>query len=104
MHTLLLILIQKHCREVWGMDDQFDDGPGATYDKLVTSQPPSFDQIQNGLHILRTGKTKDLHKLSEPILRFMCQELQIQFGGRKGKLITYLTNFVRSVLMYIAVC
>ena len=48
MHTLLLILIQKHCREVWGMDDQFDDGPGATYNKLVASQPPSFDQIQNG--------------------------------------------------------
>jgi len=97
MHTLLLVLIQKHCCEVWGMDDQFDDGPGATYDKLIMNQPPSYEQIQNGIRILRTGTVNDLHKLSESVLRFMCQELQIRFGGKKGKLIKHLTNLVRSI-------
>lgn len=45
MHALLLVLIQKHCQEVWEMDTQLEDGPGATYDKLITNQPPPYDLI-----------------------------------------------------------
>ncbi|KIK15242.1 hypothetical protein PISMIDRAFT_115463, partial [Pisolithus microcarpus 441] len=94
MHTFLLVLIQKHCREIWGMDDQLDDGPGATYDKLIMNQPPSYDQVQNGLCILREGSVDDLRRLSEPLLRFMCRELQVRFGGRKGRLVEQLINLV----------
>ncbi|KAI6024144.1 hypothetical protein PISMIDRAFT_25540 [Pisolithus microcarpus 441] len=54
--------------------------------------PPSYDQIQNGLRILREGSVDDLRRLSEPLLRFMCRELQVRFGGRKSKLIEQLIN------------
>lgn len=94
MHALLLVLIQKHCREVWGMDTQLEDGPGATYDKLITNQPPPYDLIRDGIATLRSGPVKKLQQLSENVLRYMCHELQIRFGGRKGRLINHLINYV----------
>jgi hypothetical protein len=76
------------------MDIQFEDGPGATYDKLIMNQPPPYDQIRDGIATLHSGLLQQLRKLSEGVLRYMCRELQIRFGGKKWRLINHLINYV----------
>lgn len=44
--------------------------------------------------MLCSGPVKKLQQLSENVLRYMCHELQIQFGGRKGCLVNHLINYV----------
>jgi hypothetical protein len=63
MHALLLGHLKRQCRDIWGMDADFKDRPGITFDKVVDFA--SVKQVQEGMHILREGSLEQLQKLPE---------------------------------------
>ena len=82
MHGFFLRLLQRHCRDIWGMNVEYSDGDGASfhYDKNL----PTDEEISNGHVVLRTGTNSQLSKLSAPVLRQLCRDTQmIRFGGGK---------------------
>ena len=93
MHSFFLRLLQRHCRDIWGMNVEYSDGDGASfhYDKNL----PTDEEISNGHVVLRTGTNSQLSKLSTPVLRQLCRDTQtIHFGGGKKKLIRRLFQYV----------
>ncbi|KAJ2912344.1 hypothetical protein MD484_g8074, partial [Candolleomyces efflorescens] len=92
MHAFYLRLFQHHCRSVWGMDVEFDDGPGVTYD--LRSNQPTDDEMKNAEHILRHGTSEQLSGLSRPVLRELCRQTStIPFERKKAVLIEQLLKY-----------
>jgi hypothetical protein len=95
MHALLLSHLKRQCRDIWGMDTDFKDGPGITFDKVVDLA--SVKQVQEGMRILREGSLEQLQKLPEKVLYCICHELQtVRFAGRKKYLLKNLIQYVSS--------
>ncbi|EIW83734.1 hypothetical protein CONPUDRAFT_150798 [Coniophora puteana RWD-64-598 SS2] len=69
------------------------DGPGVLFDKVVGNQAPTDEEVYHANDILRKGVQKDLERLPENTLRFLCHELQLRYGGRKGKLLKQLIKY-----------
>lgn len=60
MHCFYLRLLNRHCREIWGMNAKVADGPGITFDNLEVL---SNEEKAEARHILRTGSDSKLEKL-----------------------------------------
>jgi hypothetical protein len=95
MHSLLLGNLQRHCREVWGMDVQLEDD-----DSHIKPDGKSFsvteDEVYNGYNVLEHGADKDVASLSFNVVRKLCQDTQtIRFSRkRKGQLVEALLKYV----------
>jgi Transposase family tnp2 len=99
MHSLLLGDLQRHCREVWGMDFQLEDD-----DFHVKPDGKSFfvteDEVRNGYYVLENGTDKELAALSFNVIRRLCQDTQaIRFSRkRKKQLVEALLQYVSSAM------
>jgi Transposase family tnp2 len=95
MHSLLLGALQRHCRDVWGMDFQLEDD-----EFHIKQDGKSFfvtgDEVRNGYYVLEYGTHKDIEALSFNVLRRLCQDTQmIRFSRkRKGQLVEALLKYV----------
>lgn len=96
MHSLLLGDLQRHCREIWGMDFHLEDDDahvkphGKTF--IVTQ-----DELENGEYILKHGSNKEVSALSFKVLRKLCSDLKtIRYSRkRKEQLVECLLHHVR---------
>lgn len=82
MHGFYLRMFQHHCRVVWGMDVLLVDGA-----ELSSKQKPkpSDEQMINAHRILRTGSEDQLQTLHSRVLRQLCRECLLHFGGKRRK-------------------
>lgn len=74
MHLFFLILFKRHCRDIWGMDSNINDGDGTTADP-VSSKLLSSVEVQNAFVSLRR---EPLGKLSD----FKTQTLNVLANAR----------------------
>src|SRR6266702_2854098 len=83
MHSLLLGDLQRHCREVWGMDCHLEDD-----DFHVKPDGKRFvtqDELHNGRHILKYGSDKEVLALPYNVLYKLCSETKTICYSRKRK-------------------
>ncbi|RXW21209.1 hypothetical protein EST38_g4657 [Candolleomyces aberdarensis] len=92
MHAFYLRLFQHHCRSVWGMDVDFEDGVGVTYD--IRSNQPTEDEMKIAEHILRHGTREMLSGLSRHVLRELCRQTSsLPFNRNKRVLLEQLLHY-----------
>lgn len=97
MHAFFLRMLPHLCREVWGMDVDFDDGDGITFDPV--SNQPSETEMYDAHRILECDSLSALGKLRVAVLRQLCKDTAtVDFRGRKKKLIQRLKDYVRLIL------
>ena len=84
MHSLLLGDLQRHCREVWGMDFHLEDD-----DFHVKPDGKRFfitqDELQNGEYILKHGSDKEVLALPYKVLHKLCSDTKTIRYSRKRK-------------------
>jgi hypothetical protein len=66
MHAFYLRIFQYHCRSVWGMSINFDDGDGPTFDR--TGNQPSEEQLTHGRQVLQHGHQSTVSDLPRNVL------------------------------------
>ena len=96
MHSLLLGDLQRHCRQIWGMDFQLEDD-----DFHVKSDGKGFsvtdDDMHNGYYVLEHGTNKEVAALSHNVLRKICRDTQtIRFDRKQKK------QLVEALLQYVS--
>jgi hypothetical protein len=96
MHLLYLGNLQRHCRKVWGMDEKFVDGIGVTHDQLLDQSQNFTDKESSeaAMDALKFGTDSAIASFHLPVLRKVCENLGLQFGGKKKVLIKALEEFV----------
>jgi hypothetical protein len=93
MHTFLLGALKRHVRGIWGMDVNFQDGDGKSFDKA--KNPPTDEEMQEAHKILRAGSRTALGKLKTEVLRQLCRETQsMRFSYKKKRLLGNLLEYV----------
>lgn len=104
MHALLLGNLQRHCRNIWGMDIKLPDGDRNESKSIYNQSAPSESEIIDGIRTLRIGTKNKLSQLRVPVLRYLCEAKQVMPVKDKHKikkrfLMEALVNFV-SVRIY----
>lgn len=100
MHMLYLGALKRHCMDIWGMDVNTDDGPGVTYNQL--KDRPSEEKLLEGRNALSSCDGVTLRKLGVNVLRHLCFEHGLPFGGRtRDTLVRRLMQFVRLIFSVI---
>jgi hypothetical protein len=94
MHIFGQGCIPRHIRNVWGMDVNIKDGDGITYD--IDPTAVDDEDMSTAYDVLRTGSQSKVTKLSTTVLRQLCRELNLRYGGRRKKLIRRLHDYVSS--------
>lgn len=99
MHAFYLRLFQHHCRSVWGMDINFQDGDGITFD--TRSNAPTEVEMKRATHLLRHGSLEMLFKLRVDILRQLCRETStLPYQRKKKVLCEQLRLYVRTFVEF----
>jgi hypothetical protein len=99
MHSLLLGDLQRHCREIWGMDSHLEDD-----DFHVKPDGKRFvvteDELRNGEYILRHGSDKEVSVLLHKVLHRLCSDTKtIRYSRkRKTQLVEHLLQHVSSAI------
>lgn len=94
MHAFFLRLFQHHCRSIWGMDVNFEDGDGIMFDSL---KQPSEEEMMTARNILQHGQKSQLLSLSAAVMRELCRCIStMDSRGSKGDLGKRLIEYVRS--------
>lgn len=81
MHCFYLGLLHRHCRDIWGMDTQYLDGDGITFDQH--KKAPTEDEMVAARIVLATGTKTAVGKLRVNVLSELCKELGLRFGLRR---------------------
>ncbi|KAJ3529757.1 hypothetical protein NM688_g7809 [Phlebia brevispora] len=92
MHALFLTLMKHHCRDLWGMDMNTNDGDGMREYRKQTNLP-SQDLMKSAWHKMRHGEEKELEKLPIAVLRQLCLEAQLKEGRHKSGLLMQLFQY-----------
>jgi Transposase family tnp2 len=90
MHSFFLRLFLHHCRNIWGMNATMEDGDGISVDKYQTDEA----EMRTAYRVLEAATKTGLKELRPAVLRQLCQELDLDFRGRKGLLINRLLQYV----------
>ena len=98
MHNLYLGLLQRHCRDIWGMNIEFEDGDGVKRPRGSIPLQPSIEDMEEGRVALETGFKTKLRNCSKPVLWYLCEELGLRRGGKKADLVKALLDWVRNSL------
>lgn len=99
MHSLLLGDLQRHCREIWGMDSHLEDD-----DFRMKPDGKRFivlpDELRNGEYILKHGSDKEVSALSYNVLHKLCSDAKtIRYSRkRKAQLVEHLLHHVSPVI------
>lgn len=95
-HNNYLGLLQDHCRNIWGMNIQADDGDGSLAPDRSVFPEPSQDQMIRGWYYLNCADRDGLLSCSSAILWHMSLELDIRRSNRKKKMMAkQLLKWVR---------
>lgn len=99
MHGFYLGILQRHCREIWGMAADVDDGEGVTFD--TTTESPNELQLAAARRILREGSKADLATCPADVLRQLSREEGLRYAKKlvKDQLVQQLLDYV-SLLFY----
>lgn len=94
MHNLYLGLLQRHCREIWGMNIDHDDGDGTSSPKGSVPPLPSDEDMVDAQEALVQERWGYLRSLNRPILWHLCEERDIRRAGTKRQLVASLMTWV----------
>jgi hypothetical protein len=92
MHAFYPWLFQCHCRSIWGMDVNFNDRDGITFD-CNPNAPTEAEMIEANL-ILERSTHVELNQLRCAIIRQLCKDVSLDWRGRKGLLLDQLLQYV----------
>lgn len=95
MHNLYLGLVQTHCRDIWGMSVDIEDGDATANPNHKAVQRPSQQDMAAGLYALYFGhKKSDLAKCRREILWHLCMDRDLRRAGDKEDLLKVLRQWV----------
>ena len=97
MHAFFLGILSRHCRDIWGMDIEIEDGNGLTTDP-VSSEIRSSPNFQKAFLTLRMGKLETLRSFKAATLYHLATDQGIRVRGRKHEhLMAILTRCVSRI-------
>lgn len=98
MHNLLLGLLQRHCRVIWGMDVKTPSDEGGP---VGLASPPTAEEMARARHVLRTGSKAALGKLYVHMLQGLCLETGLlqHMGSPKEEMVMHLMTWVRQIYL-----
>jgi Transposase family tnp2 len=99
MHAFYLRLLSHHCRHIWGMNANVEDGDGVALgikDKEHTTE----SDMRKGHKTLDTGTRAELSTLPVGVIRQLCRDIGLETRGRKGKLVNGLLQYVGLAILY----
>lgn len=108
MHSLLLGDLQRHCREVWGMDSHLEDDE--FHAKPDGKRSVTHDELRNGEHILKYGSDKEVSALPYNVLYKLCSDTKTIRYSRKRKeqlvkcLLHHVSLAISGVAPYVSIC
>ncbi|RXW15476.1 hypothetical protein EST38_g10377 [Candolleomyces aberdarensis] len=91
MHAFYLRIFQHHIRNVWGMSVKFDDGDGIMFN--TSRDHPTEVEMRHGHFVIRHGAESNLKELKVPLLRELCQELELDYRGKRKELTKNLIEY-----------
>ncbi|KAJ2911854.1 hypothetical protein MD484_g8563, partial [Candolleomyces efflorescens] len=96
MHNFFLGLLERHCRNIWGMDLEADDGDGSLK-PYGTKDPPqvSSHKLQQARRALEFKDAKRLASSSKAVLIYLCIENDLRRASGKKGLIRELLQWRR---------
>jgi Transposase family tnp2 len=77
MHAFFLRILSHHCRDIWGMDINIEDGDGTTTDP-VSSEVRSSTEFQKAYLTFRTGTLEKLRTFKTKTLSYLANDRNIQ--------------------------
>lgn len=105
MHNLYLGLLQTHCRDIWGISVDLDDGDATAHPTKKPPQFPSSADWQKGLHALHHGTLAELMKCKKAVLWHLCDQRELRRAGAIKQLAKELDKWVcRKCLATTSVC
>ncbi|KAI0055727.1 hypothetical protein BV25DRAFT_1873038 [Artomyces pyxidatus] len=94
MHNLYLGLLKTHCRSIWGMDVEVEDG-----DRDLPSYRapplPSHKDMEKGLFALRMQDSAKLRACTRAVLWYMCFDRDCRRAGTKNQMVASLLEWVK---------
>jgi hypothetical protein len=95
MHNFFLGLLERHCRNIWGMDLEAEDGDGSLK-PYGTKDPPqvSAHKLQKARQALEFKDAKRLVSSSRAVLIYLCIENDLRRGSGKKGLVRELLQWV----------
>lgn len=96
MHSLFLTDLKHHCRSLWGMDVNVQDGDGLGGAKTAGSHQPDGVALAEAWDTVRRGREEEVDEIRPGLLKQMSLEAQLPLGGKKKKLIKQLKQMVGS--------
>jgi len=95
MHMFDLGLIPRHIRKIWGISRKIPDGdPLSHWNYADTPSQESMNIARSWVDEAELGR---FHELDDGVLRALCREYGLQYGGHRGRkrMIKQLKNYVR---------
>ncbi|KAH9849302.1 hypothetical protein BC628DRAFT_1300549, partial [Trametes gibbosa] len=96
MHNLYLGLIKTHCRDVWGMKVDAEDGDAAANPQKPPPLRPSSQAMEKGLSVLYSGSFNELLRCPKGVLWHLCEERDLRRAGTVKVLAKELDKWVRT--------
>lgn len=97
MHNLYLGLFKNHCRDIWGINLDVDDGDATSH---PTKKPPPFppqSEWERGNDVLYHSKDSELLKCKKAVLWHLCHQRDLRRAGTVKQLAKVLINWVRHI-------
>ncbi|KIP01574.1 hypothetical protein PHLGIDRAFT_42332, partial [Phlebiopsis gigantea 11061_1 CR5-6] len=84
-HALFLGALQRHCRQIWGMDVRLTDGDGLEFRPSTRGHviPPTPEQMDFAVKVFRQGTKTRLNKLGVALLQAVADYYSIPYRGNK---------------------
>ncbi|KAI9061491.1 hypothetical protein FKP32DRAFT_1575884 [Trametes sanguinea] len=96
MHNLYLGLVKRHCRDIWGMDVDAEDGDGTINHKKKAPKAPRSEDMDKGLLSLYHGSVAELKRHSKAVLWHLCEERDIRRAGTISQMARALDDWVHA--------
>ncbi|KAI5824426.1 hypothetical protein K523DRAFT_253167 [Schizophyllum commune Tattone D] len=93
MHMFTEGLFPTHIRKVFGMDLQLKDGFGTA---VFQGHRSSDSDVAMGMRLLRWGSDSELSSVKANLLKDICQEVGLQYGGHRSRkrMVKHLKEYV----------
>ena len=99
MHAFFLTKLQHHCRVLWGLNVNVDEGSPAPRGTVrLGPKRPNDIAMAEAWEIVRRGNDQELQALKVGVITHLNTDLQLPTGGHKGKLVTQLRDYVSQPL------
>ncbi|RXW18464.1 hypothetical protein EST38_g7389 [Candolleomyces aberdarensis] len=93
MHNFFTGILQRHCRNIWGMDIEVEDGNGEFPPGSSPPLQPSLYAMREARKALQLGDVAALTKSRKDALWYLCLDLDRRRGRNKKDLIRELLRW-----------